>query len=49
MMSRDNPNYEIVKISQNTDKSLGDLKRLAVTEILIKSYQLMLVWKSCYE
>ncbi len=29
--SGDNPNYSIVEISQNTEKSPGDLRRLAVT------------------
>ena len=30
-MSGDNPNYNIIEIGQNTEKSLGDLKRFAVT------------------
>ena len=30
-MSGDRPNYCISEISQNTEKSLGDLRRLAVT------------------
>ena len=30
--NRDHPNYDIVKIGQNTDKSPGDLRRLAVTQ-----------------
>ena len=29
--NRDNPNYSIIKIDQNTKMSLGDLRRLAVT------------------
>ena len=29
--SGDHPNYSIIANSQNTEKSLGDLKRLAVT------------------
>ena len=29
--NRDHPNYSIVEIGQNIEKSLGDLKRLAVT------------------
>ena len=29
--SRDHPNYSIVENDQNTEKSLGDLRRLAVT------------------
>ena len=28
----DHPNYSIIKISQNTKKSPGDLRRLAVTQ-----------------
>ena len=30
-MSGDHPNYSIVEIDQNTKKSPGDLRRLAVT------------------
>ena len=30
--SEDHPNYSIVKIDQNTEKSPGDLRRLAVTQ-----------------
>ena len=30
--SEDHPNYSIVEISQNTEKSPGDLKRLAITQ-----------------
>ena len=29
--SRDHPNYSIVKVGQNTEKSPGDLKKLAIT------------------
>ena len=29
--SQDHPKYSIFKISQNMEKSLGDLRRLAVT------------------
>ena len=38
--NRDNPNYNIVKICQNTDNSPGDLRILAVSQT-----QLMMVWK----
>ena len=31
-ISRDHPNYIIIKIGLNTGKSPGDLKRLAVTQ-----------------
>ena len=30
--SRDHLDYSIIKIIQNTEKSLGDLRRLAVTQ-----------------
>ena len=40
--SRNNPNYSIVKISQNTEKSPGDLRRLAVTQSPVKNHQLIL-------
>ena len=40
----DHQNYNIVKISLNTEKSLGVLRRLGVTQILAKDHQLMLVW-----
>ena len=42
-ISRDHLNYSIVKIGQNTEKSPGDLRRLAVTQNLLKEHQLMLV------
>ena len=38
------PNYSIIKIGQNTEKSSGDLKRLAVSQTLAEDYQLTLVW-----
>ena len=43
MMSRDNRNYSIVKIGQNTEKSLRELRRLAVTKTPVKDHQLTLV------
>ena len=30
-MNRNHPNFSVVKIGQNTGKSLGNLRRLAVT------------------
>ena len=30
--SRDHPDYSIIKIGQNTEKSPGDLRRLAITQ-----------------
>ena len=44
-ISGDYPNYRIVEISQNTEKSPGDLRRLAVTQTLVEK-QLTLVWKT---
>ena len=41
--SRDHPNDSTVKISQNTEKSPGDLRRLAIAQTPVKDYQLMLV------
>ena len=35
-ISVDHPDYIIIKISKNTEKSPGDLKRLAVTETPVK-------------
>ena len=42
-VNRGYPDYCIVKISQNTEESPGDLRRLAVTQTPIRSYQLILV------
>ena len=47
--SQDHLNYSIVKITQNTEKSPGDLRRLAVIQIPVKDHQLMLLWKTCNE
>ena len=41
--SGDNLNYCLVEISQNTEKSPGDLRRLAVTQTLERNHQLTLV------
>ena len=46
---RDCPNYSIIKIGQNTEKSLGDLRRLAVTQTPVENYQLMLIGKTLQE
>ena len=32
----DHPNYSVVKIDQNTEKSPGDLRRLGVTQTPVK-------------
>ena len=36
--------YSIIIIGQNTEKSPGDLKRLAVAQTPVRNYQLTLVW-----
>ena len=36
----------IIKNGQNTEKSPGDLRRLAITQTLVRSHQLTLVWKT---
>ena len=41
--SGDHPNNSIVENGQNTEKSAGDLKRLAVTQSLVKDHQLTLM------
>ena len=41
--SRDHPNYYISENSQNTEKSSGDLRRLAVTQTPVKNHQLKLM------
>ena len=45
-VSGDHPNYSIIKIGQNIEKSPVDLRRLAVTETPVKNHQLMLVGKT---
>ena len=42
-MSGDHPNYWIIEIGQNTEKSPGDLRRLVVTKTSVKDHQLMLI------
>ena len=44
--SRDHPDYRIDKISQNTEMSPEDLRRLAVTQTSVKDHQLTMVWKT---
>ena len=44
--SGDYPNYSIIEIGQNTEKSPGDLKRLSVTQTPVKDHQLTLYWKT---
>ena len=43
--SGDHSNYSIIEIGQNTEKSPGDLRRLAVTQTSVKDHQLTLMWK----
>ena len=38
--SGDHPNYNIIENGQNTEKSPGDLRRLAITHTLVKNLQL---------
>ena len=37
--SGDHPNYTIIENGQNIEKSPGDLRRLAVTQISVKDHQ----------
>ena len=39
----DHPNYYTSEIGQNTEKSPGDLRRLAVTQTSLKHHQLKLM------
>ena len=41
--SGDNPNYSIVEIGQNTKKSPGYLRRLAVIQIPVENHRLTLL------
>ena len=41
--SGDHPIYSIIENSQNTEKSLGGLRRLAVTQTPVKNNQLKLM------
>ena len=49
MTSRDHTNYCIVENGQNTEKSPGDLGRLAVTQTPVKGHQLTLMRKTLKE
>ena len=44
--SGDHPNYSFIKIGLNTEKSSGDLRRLAVTKTPGRNYRLTLVGKT---
>ena len=41
--SGNNPNYSIAEIGQNTEKSPGNLRKLAVTQTPVKDHQLTLM------
>ena len=41
--SRDHSDYSLIKIVQNTKKSPGDLKRLAVSQTPVRNNQLTVV------
>ena len=41
--SGDHPNYCFIENGQNTERSLGDLRRLAVTQTPMKDHQLILM------
>ena len=42
----DHPNYRFGEISQNTEKSPGNLRRFAVTQTPVENHRLMLMWKN---
>ena len=44
--SGDHPNNNIIENGQNTEKSPGDLRRLAVTQTPVKDHQLTLMRKT---
>ena len=45
-MSEDHPNDSIIENGQNTEKSPGDLRRLAVTQTPVKDHLLKLMGKT---
>ena len=45
-MSGGNQNYYITENGQNTEKSPGDLRGLAVCQTPVKDHQLTLMWES---
>ena len=45
-MSGNHPNYSIIENGQNTEKSPGELRRLAVTQTPAKDHELMLMRKT---
>ena len=47
--SGDQPNYSNAENGQNTEKSSGDLRTLAVTKNPVKDLQVTLIWKTLKE
>ena len=47
--SEDHSNCRIIEIGQNTEKSPGNLRRLAVTQTPVKDHHLTLMWKTFKE
>ena len=45
-ISRDHPNYSIIKIVQNTETSPGNLRWVGVIQTAVKDHQQTLVWKT---
>ena len=45
--SGDHPNYYIIKNGQSTERSPGDLRRLAVTQTPVKNHSLMHYHRYC--
>ena len=43
-----NETFQVVMIGRNTEKSPGDLRRLVVTQMQVKAYQLKLMRKTRY-
>ena len=44
--NEDHSNNSIIEIGQNTKKSPGNLRKLAVTQTRVENHQLTLVWKT---
>ena len=42
----DHPNYGIIVIGQNTEKSPGEFRIFALTQTPVKDHQLTLIWKT---
>ena len=45
----DHPNNSVIENGQNTEKGPGDLRRLAITQTLVKFHELRLMWKTFNE